>query len=349
MVNSLNTFQQYHILESPDPLSQPNPSPLPVFTNLFKKIDFHYRNPSIVPNINSNSWPSFRYIIYTDASKKKTGEVGAAFYDTVADFGNKYSVPKEYTIFSAEAYALLMSLEYIEVQQYANVIICTDSLSLCEAIKKKKENSSSIIHLILHTNERLFKKGVRIKIIWIPAHAGITGNEKADQLAKDASNESCSSNIEITSSDLIRMNKEKMWEEWQNTWYEGVILESTQLTKIVIKVKKVPWFKSVTVNNKRGFVSTMIRLRSGHGIFPKHLQRIGVRNDDLCDYCDSVGTLQHIICECKNFDVERSQLINALTELNIVFPANIIDILALQNLKIYILIWKFLNDCRLKI
>ena len=141
LVKSHNLYSQYNILENPEPYIQYQPTHFPtILTNVFNKIDFQYQNPSVVPNILSTSWPSFRNVIYTDASKKKTGEVGAAFFDTTADFGSLYSIPKEYSIFSAEAYALLMALEYIEIQEYENVILCTDALSLCEALKNQTKH-----------------------------------------------------------------------------------------------------------------------------------------------------------------------------------------------------------------
>ena len=43
-----------------------------------------------------------------------------------------------------------------------------------------------IIFEILLTNTRLFSQGKEITCMWVPAHVGVVGNEKADKLAKEA-------------------------------------------------------------------------------------------------------------------------------------------------------------------
>ena len=62
-----------------------------------------------------------------------------------------------------------------------NILICTDSKSLCKALLSSNSRTSSIHEYI---NSIFFS----IYIQWIPGHCDIPGNELADRAAKQVTN-----------------------------------------------------------------------------------------------------------------------------------------------------------------
>jgi ribonuclease HI len=130
--------------------------------------------------------------IYTDGSKNEQ-RVGAG----VAIFsGQKLITKLQYKLDSrcsnnqAEQLAIVKALETLETIEIEEIkphtaIILTDSRISLDSIKNGYNHS----HLTEETRKRLTKlerTNWKITFAWVKAHAGILGNELADQLAKAA-------------------------------------------------------------------------------------------------------------------------------------------------------------------
>ena len=118
--------------------------------------------------------------IYTNDFKDGEKVASAAILD-----GELYQfrLPKNSSIFSAELKAIDLALNQIEQDAYWRYIIYTDSLSVMQALEGEKTDSPLVISLL----EKLSKLCGRADFVfcWLPSHTGISGNEEADQAAKD--------------------------------------------------------------------------------------------------------------------------------------------------------------------
>lgn len=124
---------------------------------------------------NKNKTLGWRFL-FTDASKTEDG-VSYAVVNENGMYSAKGLLLPFTSIFTAEAFAILKALQ---IAGNGKTIIFTDSLSSLTAIENIN-NNTEIVNKI--RDELISKKG-RAKLIWIPGHTGIKGNEDADAAAK---------------------------------------------------------------------------------------------------------------------------------------------------------------------
>jgi ribonuclease HI len=123
------------------------------------------------------------------------------------------------SICSAAQQEIITALQNI-TQTSKPTAISTDSLSTLLAASGNRwirNPKTRIIRKLIDNLEN------RISLIWVPSHAGISGNEAADQAAKDALTEEIDNRETYPPQDLIKgmkkeeaMNKQQRWERGDN-------------------------------------------------------------------------------------------------------------------------------------
>ena len=72
--------------------------------------------------------------------------------------------------------------------QAANVVIFTDSLSALQALENYSSSQDrDICCLAQSLNKLLISYDIEVTLQWIPGHEDVSGNERADRLAKEGS------------------------------------------------------------------------------------------------------------------------------------------------------------------
>ena len=146
--------------------------------------------------------------MYTDGSKKDD-KVGAAavikrlFQDgeTTRSFSKR--LPDGSTIFSAEAMAIILALEYYAAMPAVehDVVVYSDSLSCLQAIEGE-DTEHPFVCRIMNLLWKLSDKGTHVRFCWIPSHCGIEGNELVDQKAKESLDLEIDPRLDIHYADL---------------------------------------------------------------------------------------------------------------------------------------------------
>ena len=240
--------------------------------------------------------------IYTDGSKS-AARCGCAFFIGHPGITKQFSLNKYFSIFSAELYAILESLKWAKGHQYRKIAILSDSLSSLQAIEGRMDNH--IVKNIWTNYNQLLRCNCEVILVWVPAHVGIEGNERADALAKDATGEE--QNLPLTTMDANYLTSQFCRELWKIE-YQSIKPDSFYKTFWPEAVKTQ---ESTTLS--RRYSRIFFRITTGHCGLNQHLHRIGKHENGLCELCGTEETMEHFILKCPRYENHRQTLLQAIT------------------------------------
>ncbi|GBN00418.1 hypothetical protein AVEN_8974-1 [Araneus ventricosus] len=222
--------------------------------------------------------------IFTDGSKTEHG-VGAAFCVLTNDTWAYQWCAKlkdNNTVFQTELTALHEAVIYashlpshnaskIHVDNRASIMASSNLKSTNETARK--------IFKILLTNPR-------ISVSWFKAHAGNIGNQRADQMAKDATQHGQPySLIKLPKPHIKGLLRKSMLEERQTS------------RKNVNTGRKIYNIMSSVSLRPTNWIREDVIFFSQQGPFPAYLKRFHLSDSDFCS-CGGIGTALHHATEC---------------------------------------------------
>lgn len=236
-------------------------------------------------------------LFYTDGSKQAEG-VGLGVFGVYPDTRLMIKLREESSIFTAEATAILHCLKY-KPGDYQAKSVLTDSLSVCNAVLGFDSQN-----LIIAEIRDLLIESPQHKIIWIPGHCDIPGNEVADHLAKESITRVVPDLLRLPLEDLQRATKAS----WRNK--KGEIWTSIPTDNMLKSICESPSTLFHPSNLSRRQQCILTRLRIGHTRLTHKYLMEGRQQCDICDVCegDKPLTVKHVIEECKKYSVIRNSL-----------------------------------------
>lgn len=243
--------------------------------------------------------------IYTDGSKID-GNVGAAlsiWSDEAETKYRKLKLPPYCTVYQAELLAICVATREILKSPKCTFGIYSDSRSSLETIT----NNRALHPLAVETRKNLSDIKSQNKVVslfWIKAHAGLVGNERADQLAKDAAQKlkRQPDYDQCPVSFVKRQIRLKSLEKWNQRYKSG---NTAKVTKLFFP-EAVRAFKTVRQIEPTGVLTQIL---TGHGGFSEYLHRFKCKEDPSCP-CEpgSLETVEHILLECPMYGREKYNL-----------------------------------------
>ena len=250
--------------------------------------------------------------VYTDGSKDDEG-AGFGWAVTVdnlivgecAKRVNLYN-----SVFQTELAAIgdvvTWLLNYIPLDNNRNVFIFSDSLSAIMALQNPIERSAEVQRCKGLIN-RLHARN-RTVVCWIKGHAEHTGNELADVKAKEGAAGAPFHDIPAPLRVAKKAISDQMINFWQNSWDDVAGHRQTKLFIGTVTKEIHP----IIIQLPRRQLSQVVGWITGHATLNRHLQIMGLSNDNWCRACKRAPeTPHHIIFDCVRFEETRyAQLAN---------------------------------------
>uniref|UniRef100_W8B1H2 RNA-directed DNA polymerase from mobile element jockey n=1 Tax=Ceratitis capitata TaxID=7213 RepID=W8B1H2_CERCA len=262
-------------------------------------------------------------LIFTDGSKISH----SSSFAVVTEEGNiitKGLLFSYNSVFAAELTAINVAIKHA-VANKGKYVICTDSMSSIKSLQNLRNEES----LVEHSRDMLIKYFSKIKVMWIPGHCGIRGNEHADSAAKEVYESPSICFGSFVKSDIIRQ---------VNVYMRGLTMSNWQTHNHIYKLYNQNCCKPVfpassTTDQQKIFT----RLRLGHTkITHEHLLKR--EPSPICLECKCSLSINHILEFCPKYCNVR---------LNMFRNKKPTDLLKNCNLENIETIYKYIYQCKL--
>ena len=155
------------------------------------------------------------YRIFTDGCKEGNRVAAAVVH---RDNTKCVRLPDTASIFRAELYAVLLSIDVVRRSKEKNFVIFSDCMSSLLSISGFNLDSD-LVQKFLKDYTILSTNGKNVILCWIPSHVGILGNEKADAAAAAKSALSLLvTHMKLPATGMYPRITKLIFDEWQEVW-----------------------------------------------------------------------------------------------------------------------------------
>ena len=331
-------------------IDNPKVAPLPsiAWWNIPKpKIEFLFTEPKFTKTeveINQlfNEYISenrFQTIFYTDGSKDLlTGKTGAGLaihsVDQPAEIVPCGHLPATASILSAELTGIYIAYRIIMDRKIQNSLIATDSKSSLQSLQNFHLSKHPIVYTIMNKHVSL-TDSQRPRLIWIPGHSGLIGNEQADRAAKSAANESSPpSTIPRSITEHYSLIRNSINTTIQSSWDQE---KTQQLHSIKPTFEYWPTMNQNTRKRER----TLSRLRIGH-TYITHSFLWNKEPRPICNTCNITLNVKHILLKCNKYDRHRQSITQYCQDNNL--PLTLQTLLNNDHPNLHELVFEYLEE-----
>ena len=241
------------------------------------------------------------FFLYTDGSRTEKGTGMGIYGNGVA---KSIRLSDYNSVYTAELIAIREAYKYLLDSKYTRVIICTDSLSSVNVLEALHKSSHPVVNEIRHLHHRVSTK-ITIKLVWIPGHMGIAGNEKADFYAKQSLNLPENNDLPCPASDIINFANQRFQTYRQRIWE----MQGKHLNRIKPQLR----YWSSCHQNHRKKERILARLRIGHTSLTHQYifdRMYGRTAPPTCHVCGDLYTIDHFLLQCPIHNLHRRPIID---------------------------------------
>ena len=277
--------------------------------------------------------------IYTDGSKDpENNKTGCAFVIPSINFGQKFKLNNNLTVYTSELLAILKALEWIIEHRPDRVVILTDSLSSVQSISSGLSGTrQDVLDEVLLQIHKVISLKIRLDIDWCPAHCGIQGNEDADQAAKQALTKGKTLDILPAPKEIYPIIKAKIRANWAQDWKNHKGFRHQISATLPSKVTQY--------SDDRQMDRVFTRLRMGvNGLKGNNL--FYGEADPLCDNCGEVEDTDHYFFICRGHDDARKKLLDTLRDHAYTGALVSTELLGTSSLEVREAVFQYIKDTK---
>ena len=246
--------------------------------------------------------------IYTDGSKTEH-HVGASmvvmekFTETCIE---TQRLNTTCTVFQAELCGIAMAVEWIQRQRQKSpsYAINVDSKTALLAIANKSTTHPLAVAIRRKAIE--LSNSTSLKFHWVKGHAGLSGNERADYLAKTAA----SYNITIAYNAIPINRGKKLLEEYYTNIWNAIYINSSNASHTKQFIPTIHYRLSLSL--WPNFILT--QFLTNHGKFRAYLYKMKKKKTSPICNCPekAIQTAGHLMTECSLFSRTRPAVLHNL-------------------------------------
>lgn len=223
---------------------------------------------------------------------------------------------KSFSVLATELLAILAGLEHLATRQRGRreAYLATDSQKALEAIRTgaRRLEGQYIVQRIYEVVDEIAARGLTLWLIWVPAHAGVKGNEAADRAAKEVVTPDQKPNrdprhrrrlvktVTRTLLQSIQEEEKKRAEERKRYGMYTWKLDGAAPGRHTISLYNALDAEQAAI---------LIQCRSNHSHLRSYLHRIGREESGECECGTGQETVKHVLLACPRWQGLRQELV----------------------------------------
>lgn len=233
---------------------------------------------------------------FTDGSRKD-GNTGSAAWEPAEAKALTGSAGPRATVFQSEILAIKMCAEWMLRKRTLGerICICSDSRAALLALDSFRVDSRLVMEC--RTALSALGRNNKVSLLWVPAHVGIRGNEKADFLAKRGTLiRNPTATVGVPWSEVLAGIRSWKLEVRSRLWTEG---RDCRQTKLAVGPEPAYRWSADLLSLPKRDVRIVVGWITGNCRFNQHRFGVGGREARICRFCqEEVETTEHILWKC---------------------------------------------------
>jgi ribonuclease HI len=249
-------------------------------------------------------------VCYTDGSRREERTGAGGFIRTQGDLEELWTLSepmgKDNTVFQAEMQAIKRTAEQLSLMETRGkkIVIYSDSQASLKALRGHKFKSKHTWNTAQSLRQVAEHNNVEVR--WVKGHAGIAGNERADELAGKATRQN--EQEEVTEVPISQATIKTAVEEWvveEHTKWWSREKRYKAAREAMDRPTKTRTTEAIKAG--RALIRQLTAILTGHSTLRGHLHKIKLSESPNCKKCGKEETVIHFMGKCPAYAKSRME------------------------------------------